>query len=234
MELAPRPERPRPDQERIAAAEAARREAARQRRDEEMQAAHVQDYAMDGTESEGAALAKRQPAPAGALWEAVRAQLEDQHAATPEVSGGAPRPVQKVRREIALEILAVAEHASRASSGRHAPPPRPEAIAEMAGAVQNRADRLIRHAAGKLGLDLPLASDRTAAAPADEQSPSAAETPAAPTATETPAATTAAAPDPSPYDNAAIIERPSAADWAPGGAAPPVQKDRRSSSRSRD
>ena len=71
----------------------------------------------------------------------------------------------------------------------------------------------------------PLASDRTAAAPADEQSPSAAETPAA---------TTAAAPDPSPYDNAAIIERPSAADWAPGGAAPPVQKDRRSSSRSRD
>ncbi len=125
VELAPRPERPRPDQERIAAAEAARREAARQRRDEEMQAAHVQDYAMDGTESEGAALAKRQPAPAGALWEAVRAQLEDQHAATPEVSGGAPRPVQKVRREIALEILAVAEHASKASSGRHAPPPRP-------------------------------------------------------------------------------------------------------------
>ena len=112
--------------------------------------------------------------------------------------------------------------------------PGQEAIAEMAGAVQNRADRLIRHAAGKLGLDLPLASDRTAAAPADEQSPSAAETPAAPTATETPAAPTAAAPDPSPYDNAAIIERPSAADWAPGGAAPPVQKDRRSSSRSRD
>ena len=48
--------------------------------------------------------AKRQPAPAWALWEAVRAQLEDQHAATPEVSGGAPRPVQKVGREIALEI----------------------------------------------------------------------------------------------------------------------------------
>ena len=144
VELAPGPERPRPDQERIAAAEAARREEerrreeARQRRDEEMQAAHVQDYAIDGTESDGAALAKRQPAPAGALWEAVRAQLEDQHAATPEVSGGAPRPVQKVGREIALEILAVAEHASRASSGRHAPPPRPEAIAEMAGAEPRR------------------------------------------------------------------------------------------------
>ena len=36
--------------------EEARCEEARQRRDEEMQAAHVQDYAMDGTESEGTAL----------------------------------------------------------------------------------------------------------------------------------------------------------------------------------
>ena len=180
---------------------------------------------MDGTESEGAALAKRQPAPAGALWEAVRAQLEDQHAATPEVSGGAPRPVQKVRREIALEIETQL----------------PSRMADQAvGAVLHRPGHLGDGLwPGRLGVptargpgrvlgdreDLPLASDRTAAVPADEQSPSAAETPAAPTAT---------APDPSPYDNAAIIERPRAADWAPGGAAPPVQKDRRSSSRSRD
>ena len=106
MELAA----PRPD-------EAVRREAERQRRDEEMQLAHVQDYAMDGTEREGADLAKRQPAPAGG---AVGSRAD--------TAGGSVRRDPRCQRRrapgpdgkagsLALEILAVAEHASKAAVG---------------------------------------------------------------------------------------------------------------------
>ena len=69
----------------------------------------------------------------------------------------------------------------------------------MVEAVQARADRLIREAAAKVGLDLSLAP---AAAPADEQPAPPAPTPAAPTA----------------QDLELIVERPSAADEMPGGA----------------
>ena len=220
-------------EERIAAAEAARRK-------EQMRFTNIKAHVMDDAEREGAELANRRPAPTRALCEAARTELEAQHAAagdrytaTAEVSG-APLAVGALRRELEREIiLAVPEQGSK----RHAriPPPRPEAIAELVHAVQDRADRLIRHAAVEQGLDLP--PDNRTAAPADEQPSPPTETPAAPTATETPAAPTAAAPDPSPDDNAKIIEkiveRPSDAAGVPGGAAP-VQKNRRGSSHDRD
>ena len=121
-------------------------------------------------------------------------------------------------------ILAVAEHGSRASS-RRIPPPRPEAIAEMVQAVQDRAERLIRHAAVEQGLDLPLAPDRTqaepapAAAPADEQP--------APPAPEAPQHDQSAAA--APYRSPIFPER--AGDASKPGGADLVHEDRCTSTR---
>ena len=199
---------PRPDA-------AARREEERRRRDEETQAARVQDYAMEGgTEMEGADLAKRHPALGGALGAAVWTQLEDQYAAT---------PVQKMRQDIALEILAVAKHASRASSGRHAPPPRPEAVAKD---VQDSADRLIHQAVGKLDLDISLAPDRTQAEPAPAAAP-ADEQPAPPPASEAPQHDQPAAAD----RYRSPIAPVQGSEAGPRGADSTVQKDRKNRGR---